>query len=266
MPIPDPHAPLMARIYHARGIAWPGELEFYLDLAAQATAQGQPVLEVACGTGRIAVRLAQAGAQVTGFDLSPAMLEVASQHSRGLAGLRWLEADMRSFNIRAAGGETQTFGLILVPGHSFQHLLTIPDQLACLERVRRHLAPGGRFVLHLDHQDFAWLGNLKGDFEPGEDLTDPLTGHHVRTQRAWAYQPSSQTAVALTRWQELDGASRLLDQWQTGPVQFHCFFRYEVEHLLHRAGFQVEALYGDFHRGELTNASTEMIWLTQAAA
>jgi hypothetical protein len=42
---------------------------------------------------------------------------------------------------------------------------------------------------------------------------------------------------------------------------FHCFFRYEIEHLLRRAGFQVEALFGDFYRGELTDTSSEMIWL-----
>lgn len=255
----------MARIYHARGIVWPGELEFYLDLAAQATAQSQPVLEVACGTGRIAIRLARAGAQVTGFDRSAAMLEVARQHSHGLPGVRWLEADMRSFDLRAAGGDAPTYGLILVPGHSFQHLLTIPDQLACLDCIRHHLDPGGLFVLHLDHQDIAWLGNLRGDlggvFEPGEAVTDPLTGHFVRTQRAWTYEPSTQTATAVTRWEELDADGHPFDRWETGPVPFHCFFRYEVEHLLHRAGFQVEALYGDFQRGELTDASSEMIWL-----
>jgi SAM-dependent methyltransferase len=259
--IPDPHARLMARIYHARNLAWPGEIDFYLSLAARATAQNLPVLEIACGAGRIASRLAEARATVVGFDRSPAMLEVARQVSPALPNLRYLEADMRNFDLRTPDGQPQAFGLIITPGHSFMHLLSIADQLACLGCIRRHLAPGGLLVLHLDHQDFAWLGGLKGAFEPGEELTDPLSGHWVRTTRAWSYAPAAQVASAVTRWQELDTNGQPLDQWETGPVSFHCFFRFEVEHLLQRAGFRIEALFGDFQGGELADASNEMIWL-----
>lgn len=261
MPNTNPHDPLMARIYYARGLAWPGELDFYLDLAAQTSAKGQPILEIACGTGRIAARLAQAGARVVGFDLSASMLEVARQASNGLPNLRYLQADMRDFDL----GEE--FGLMLSPGHSFMHLLTIDDQLACLGRLRRHLTPGGLLVLHLDHQDFSWLGDLRRDlggvYGPGEVIIDPHTGHLVRTERAWWYEPSSQTATAVTRWQELDDTGQPLDQWETSPARFHCFFRFEVEHLFHRAGFQVEAVYGDFFRHELSDTANEMIWCVQ---
>jgi SAM-dependent methyltransferase len=257
----DIHAHLMARIYHARCLAWPGELDFYLDLAAQANAQGLPVLEIACGTGRVASRLASAGATVIAFDRSSAMLEVARQTSPSILSLRYLEADMRDFDLTTLDGHPQAFGLIITPGHSFMHLLTIPDQLACLGCIRRHLAPGGLFVLHLDHQDFSWLGNLRGEFKPGEEINDPLTGHLIRTTRAWSYAPATQIAAAVTRWKELDNTGHLLDQWEIGPIPFHCFFRFEVEHLLHRAGFQVEALYGDFQHGDLTDTSSEMIWL-----
>jgi hypothetical protein len=158
-----------------------------------------------------------------------------------------------------------TFGLIISPGHSFQHLLTISDQLDTLACLQSHLAQGGLLVLHIDHQDISWLGNLCGGlggvFEPGEEVTDPLSGHLFRTQRAWTYEPSTQTASAVTRWEEIDPASQLLDRWEIGPVSFHCFFRFEMEHLLHRAGFRVEAIYGDFMRGNLTDTSSEMIWL-----
>jgi SAM-dependent methyltransferase len=269
------HFSLMARVYHARGLAWPGESDFYLDLAAQAIAKGTPVLEIACGTGRIATRLALAGADVTGFDISPEMLEVARLNNAGVTNIRFLEADMRSFHL--ALDEQQkviasdspvtehpvTFGLIISPGHSFQHLCTIPDQLDCLACLRKHLAPGGLLVLHIDHQDLSWLGKLGGVFEPGEEVIDPFSGHLVRTRRAWTYEPSTQTASAVTRWEEMGLASQLLDQWETGPARFHCFFRFEMEHLLHRAGFQIEALYGDFRRGDLTDNSSEMIWLVK---
>jgi hypothetical protein len=107
------------------------------------------------------------------------------------------------------------------------------------------------------------LGNLRGEFKPGEEINDPRTGHLIRTTRAWSYAPATQIASAVTRWQELDGAGQPIDQWEIGPVPFHCFFRFEVEHLLHRADFQVDSLYGDFNRGELVDASSEMIWLAR---
>jgi SAM-dependent methyltransferase len=263
MPKPDPHALLMARIYHARGLAWPGEFDFYHELAAQESARDQAILEVACGTGRIATSLARRGARVTGFDISTSMLDVARAESGGTPNLRLMQADMRGFDL------DETFGLIICPGHSFQHLFTISDQLASLASIHRHLTPNGLLVLHIDHQNFSWLGDLRGElggvYKPGEEVTDPQTGHLVRTQRAWWYQPSTQTATAVTRWEEFDHAGHSLDLWETGPNHFHCFFRYEVEHLLHRAGFQVEALFGDFHRGELNDASSEMIWLARSS-
>ena len=138
-------ADLYAELYDASGVGWPGEMDFYRALAAAATARGEGVLEVACGTGRVALRLAQDGARVVGFDRSPAMVRIVSDKGRGVPNARWVEADMRSFALGEA------FGLILIPGHAFQSMLTPEDQLACLGCVRRHLAPGGTLVVHLDH-------------------------------------------------------------------------------------------------------------------
>ena len=61
-------ADLYAELYDVDEGGWPGELDFYQELAATATARGEGVLEVACGTGRVAIPLAQDGARVTGFD------------------------------------------------------------------------------------------------------------------------------------------------------------------------------------------------------
>lgn len=126
---------------------WPGEIDFYRQLAKQSSLDGFPVLELACGTGRVAIPLAEEGARVVGLGKSTAMLDVARKKSEGVANLRWVEGDMRSF------GLGQTFGLILIPGHSFQNILTAEDQRSCLISIRRHLIPGGTLVVHLDHQN-----------------------------------------------------------------------------------------------------------------
>ena len=136
-----------AETYEATVFDWPGEIGFYRRLAAEANAAGQAVLEVACGTGRVTIRLAREGFEVVGLDLSEAMLDVARENSAGMGSIRWVQGDMRSFDLGEA------FGLVIIPGHSFQNLLTAADQAACLDSIRRHLIPGGQLVVHLDHPE-----------------------------------------------------------------------------------------------------------------
>jgi SAM-dependent methyltransferase len=240
---------------------WPGEIDFYRALAAEARSNGGKVLELGCGTGRVAIRLAHDGVEVVGLDLSTAMLAVAREKSAGIGILRWVEGDMRAFEL----GET--FHLTIVPGHGFQNLLTPEDQRACLESARRHLAPGGLLVVHLDHQSVDWLGDLMRDaggaFEAGEQFLYPGTERRIRALRTWSYERTTQTAVVETVWEEVGPDGRVVDRWETGPVRLHCVFRFEMEHLLGRTGFAVEAVYGDFFRGELDEESSEMIWVAR---
>jgi SAM-dependent methyltransferase len=172
------------------------ESDFYKEYASEATSGGLPVLELTCGTGRVALKLARAGHEVVGPDRAPAMPEAAHLKSDGLKNARWIEDDMRSFNLG------QVFGFIIIPGHSFQNLLTAADQITCLRSIKRHLAPAGRLVMHLDHQDVDWLGALMGAaggvFEPAEEFAHPKTGGQVKTSRAWWYERSAQTAIVQT--------------------------------------------------------------------
>ncbi len=250
-----------AELYDLSVPDWPGEIDFYQQLAAQTRSSGESVLEVACGTGRVAIRLAQDGVHVTGIDRSTAMLDVARGKSATMPNVRWVQADMRSFDLGTA------FGLVIIPGHSFQHMLTPADQVACLACIRQHLIADGVLVIHLDHQDIAWLGELCTGREsspmPAQELTHPRTGRRIRTGRAWSYERSTQTASLTTVWEEIGVDGTVVGRWQRGPVPLHCVFRFEMEHLLARAGFEVTALYGDFGRGELTDESSEMIWVAK---
>lgn len=240
---------------------WPGEIDFYQEMAAKVMRRGGTVLEIACGTGRVALRLAHHGVKVVGLDLSPKMLEVARRKSIGLENIRWIQGDMRSFEL----GET--FDLVIIPGHAFQNLNTSQDQAACLECIKQHLCPGGSLVIHLDHQDLSWLGDLLrekgGRFEAAEQFQHPESGRPVRTFRAWTYEPASQTAICQTIWEEIGAADQVINRWQTQPIRLHCVFWFEMEHLLARVGLAVEAVYGDFFRHRLEDKSSEMIWIAQ---
>src|SRR5207249_12319528 len=98
-------------------------------------------LELGCGTGRIAVPIAQEGHHVVGLDRSAAMLERAARRARRAnVEVRWVEGYMRAFSFDEA------FALVFVAFNSF--LMVDPnDRWACLARVREDLAPPGRVAI-----------------------------------------------------------------------------------------------------------------------
>jgi ubiquinone/menaquinone biosynthesis C-methylase UbiE len=252
-------AEFYAETYDESVADWPNEIDFYQRMAANAKQADGSVLELACGTGRVAIRLARNGIKVVGLDLSQYMLEVARRKSVDLNNIRWVEGDMRSFQL----GEC--FWLVIIPGHAFQHLNTPEDQVACLECIKRHLIPKGQLIVHLDSQDIRWLGELLGQkdnhFEVEGKFIRAATGREIQSYRAWSYEPSTQTAVVHARWEEMDTDGCVTDYWETAPARLHCVFRFEMEHVLARAGFTVDAVYGDFSGHPLVDNSSEMIWV-----
>lgn len=247
---------LAAELYDLDMEDWPGEIAFYRGLARSASS----LLEVGCGTGRVSLQLARLGLDVLGFDKSPQMLEVAKRKSGSLPSVHWVEADMRSFDLH------QKFDLVIIPGHSFQFMLTIPDQLSCLRSVRRHLTPNGTLVIHVNNDDLQWLATVSATQDPPPD--PPIEVHlpdkrSFRISKQWSYDTSTQTASATTSFAEIDPEGSVISSAIRGPVPLHCFFPFELEHLLHRAQLQVEAVYGDFSPSRFANHSPEMIWVAK---
>lgn len=253
---------LYARLYDGRGVGWAGELDLYRRLALAEGCvgpDGRPVLEIACGTGRVALDLAARGSRVTGLDLSADMIDAARSKTVG-DGPRWCVADMRDFELE------ERFGLALIPGHSFQFMLTADDQVAALRRTRDHLLPGGLLCVHLDHPEIDWLGALPaapGEPKRGKPLVDPASGQTYRLAYSWTYERATQTATAHLAWERLGSTGDALDRIEMPPMPLHVVGRVEMEHALRRAGFEVEALYGDFDGGAFLDSSSEMIWLAR---
>jgi hypothetical protein len=168
---------------------------------------------------------------------------------------------MRTFEL------DRKFGVVISPGHSFQFMITAEEQVQCLEQVKHHLLPGGLLILHLDHQDMRWLSDLledkKPEFSHGPVLENPVTHKRYRYCHYWQYQPSTQTATVTSKWEEVGKKDEILSTWEREPNHLHCAFRFEIEHLLKRCGFTVEAFYGDFYRHPLDDASENMIWVAR---
>ena len=113
--------------------AWDVCDDFYLKLALEI---GGSVLDLGCGTGLLACRIAQDGLTVAGADPADGMLRVARSRP-GAERVAWIKAAGQTLRL------PQRFDLIYMTGHAFQALLTDDDAVAVLRNVRDHLTPGG---------------------------------------------------------------------------------------------------------------------------
>ena len=243
--------------YDASAEGVPGDVDFFLELAKEAHGAGQPVLELACGTGRVSIPIARQGVRVVGLDMTPAMLDRAREKSAGLDNVCWIEGDMRSFALE------ERFGLVYIPYRSFQHLLTVDDQLSCLRCIREHLVPGGRLAIDIFNADIVaiaqWMTVKNGALQR-RARTDGRPGKwETRTYRT-ACQQVETTFIDEVLSDEGAVMSRIYRD-----LKLRYTFRYEMEHLLLRSGFEIEALFGDFFGSAFEDLSPEMIWVARRA-
>jgi SAM-dependent methyltransferase len=228
--------------------------------AMVAAAGAGPILELGCGTGRVLLPLARAGFEITGLDLSPQMLErcrakLQAELPEVRERVRLLAADMTSFD---AG---RRFAAILCPFAGFQQLRTVEQQLACLDLCRTHLLPHGRLVLDLPNPDPApaeYARDEPGDGEVTAQLVDWTEGRRIRWwMTVIGYDRLQQCNECEVTYEiiEADGAMHRVSE----TLSLRYTFRYELEHLLFRAGFRVVALYGDYDRSPFADGSPAMI-------
>ena len=188
--------------FHIAGSSVEGDVEFYRAMAART---GGPILDVGCGTGRIASVLASDGFEVVGLDLSEPMLRVARRRRASLAAevaarMTFVCADMTGFEL------DRTFALLLVPARAFQFLLTVEAQRSALASMRRHLAPGGELVLDLFDPRLDLCVPLTTSL-PGQvdTVIHPTTGRNVRVERLERKNdPVVQVLTEIWRTTEVD--------------------------------------------------------------
>ncbi len=218
------------------------DIPFYLDFARQC---GSPVLELACGTGRVLVRLAEAGFQVWGVDRSESMLARCRDkvEERGLERVHLTLADMARFEL-----PWKDFSLCFIAVRSFMHLFTQADQLSCLGRVFDHLRPGGLLIIDVYAPNLQRLAqDSAGPFVVRREFDLP-NGHHViRRDRFVSNDLVRQISHSEIRFEEYDRAGRLVRE-RTLPMDTRYTFRFELQLLLERTGFEVLDIYRDYGR------------------
>lgn len=241
-----------------RGGSSRSDIPFYVELAREA---GSTVLELACGTGQVTLALAQAGYIVTGLDRSSAMLRVARDKldrtdPEIVRRVHFLQEDMASFEL---GTE---FDAIFIPFRSFQFLLTTEAQRACLDRVSRHLRPGGTFAAQLfDPLLDLCVPDVRS--EPrADEVVHPATGQRIRVvTHRHPNDPVAQVLHETWTFSELDDDGNPTRS-ESEELALRWTYRYEMRHLLELAGLDVVAEYADF-AGSPPAYGREQVWVAR---
>lgn len=219
------------------------------------------MLEIACGTGRVAIPIARQGFAVTGLDIVPGMLELARSKAAGLP-TRWVEGDARTFDL----GER--FRLVFLTGNAFQGFVTNADQEALLRRVRAHLHDGGLFAFETRNPRWGTRESRDEDHDGlfvdletrAEEETWPsyvnARGCEVRVSRTRTYDHVAQVLHWTTyrRWHE--GAE---EHTRTTRIALRYTFPQELAALLHHNGLSIVRQYGDWNGGPLTATSPSIV-------
>lgn len=239
------------------------DMEFYVEEARNADG---PVLELGCGTGRILIPSAEAGATIIGVDSSRAMLDRALHKVNALPPdvqrrIGLVKGDMRSFRF------DEQFALITIPFRAFLHLLQVSDQIVTLRNIHRHLREDGRLVLNFFDPSMEYIVGHSGPIggalhATGESFVDSRSGNLLIEWATVSYNRELQRIDQYFVYDELDASGRVVGRLYRN-LRLRYIFRWEFEHLLARCGFEVESLYGTFDRRPHLQSGQELIWVAR---
>lgn len=232
-------------------LAWGHCETFYFDAASRCSG---PILELACGTGRMLVPMAKAGLDVTGLDVSPAMLAGAHARARHLdTSVRVTTGDMRGFQF------SRPFALVFVAVNSLLHLTSTQDLRSCFASVRNALRPDGWFVFDIHnfaasrltrlpdqrHQVGRYMSPMHGSL-----LVEELCRYDAATQllhRTWFYSTPSRPD-----FRDVEFAMRVV-------------FPEELQAPLELEGFRLEARCGDLDYSPFHSDSPRQVCIVRPA-
>jgi SAM-dependent methyltransferase len=217
---------------------FPGVGNFLAFWLRQAQAYGDPILELACGTGRITIPLAQQGFRVTGLDNSDNMLQEARKKAAAIStAVEWVKADMRDFDLG------QRFSLIILAANTLCHLLYLADFEATMACVRRHLKPDGKFIIEVFVPDPALLLDEPGTRSSFAEYQDPNGRGQIVVTESRVYEADTQIS-RITTHHAIPGEQ----EEQIGRLDMRMYFPQELDALLKYNGFHIQDKFGSFEQ------------------
>jgi SAM-dependent methyltransferase len=245
----------LARLYDLDLAEDPGDVELYRALARRT---GDPIVELAVGSGRVAAALAADGHRVVGVDIDPAMLARArTRPDNEPAGLTLVEADLVGAPAIAAVAAAGPYALAILALNSILLLPSADRQRGALGSMARLLKPGGVAVVDAWQPSPTDLVAFDGRLSLEWLRTDPETGNQVtKTVAAW-FDPGSRLVTLTTIFDEGHaGASPI--RW-TRSDALRLVTVDELVAFAREAGLEVEQLAGDHGLGPLEGGSDRVI-------
>ncbi|TCP66515.1 methyltransferase family protein [Baia soyae] len=227
-----------------------GMIEFYLDIPKEKS----KILDLGCGSGRLAFALAEQGHEVHAFDISPGMIGRAQKkldERTDLTGkLTFGVSDIRELQIQ------DEFDFIFITGGVFEYLLTIKEQRKVLDKVKSLLKPNGKFVMDIiSPPQICPYSSRQGD---GGGKTPNATEELVHSWNEVKFDHYRQVVFTSSFFEAYDQAGKLQDKYN-----FRFLSRYimpsEMYHLLENCGYRVNDFYGNYNRAIFRNGSEFMI-------
>ncbi len=228
----------------------PYGLDFYVALARKANG---PVLDVACGTGRILLPCLQAGADIEGLDLFEPMLKTlrAKAVAMGLSP-RLHQSDMSDFSL------PRRYALVMIPFNAFIHNMTQEAQISCLQRCREHLISGGELVFDTFFPSLEIIGTPQNTRVLEGEIPHPATGLPMRMYDTRTFDRVAQEQHSINEI-ELLASDGSVETVHRSEISSRYLYKHEMELLLRVAGFARWEIYGDFDRRPLTRENDAMI-------
>jgi len=234
------------RHYDAQNRGFVEDIPFYL---RQIDKYGTPVLELACGTGRITIPIAEKGFRVTGLDASEAMLSRAKSKAaaKGMH-VDWVRADCRAFELH------KHFAFIFFPFNSISHIHDLESLEACFTCVSEHLADNGRFVIDVFNPRLDILIRDPTRRYPIAEYPDPDGRGIVVIRESNVYDTASQ--INRIRWYYNIGEG--IEEFVV-ENNMRILYPQELDALLLYNGFTIEAKYGDYDETPFDTASPKQL-------
>ncbi len=226
------------------------DVVLWRDLAAK---YGDPILELACGSGRITIPLAERSYEITAVDYSEKMLQILRSKAKNLNNIISLKASMTNFKINSK------FAFAFISYSSFQQLLTVDEQIQCLKNIHNHLIEGG--ILALDIGTHICEGNDQNEYRHLYTAEYPMNNSTVSMFTSF----TTDREKKIRTWQDkylqvhADGSSEI---FYNKIALMECDEAY-MRGLLKKTGFRIINLFGSFEGGELQDESNNAIYIAK---
>lgn len=236
------------------------DISWFVD---HARSSGPRVLDLACGTGRIAMALARAGLDVTAVDSSEGMLQLfrrklSAEPPPIQARIGIQQANMHSFELPGRFSS-------IVCCDAFFHNLTVDDQISCLLCAARHLAPGGSIAFNIPNPTVGFLAHANSpegkEFKKRNEYSLEDSQDTLLVEQAQDADLLEQTITTRLRFTRLNAKrQRMATEESSWTSRFT--YRYEAVHLLCRCGFEVDSLTGDY-RGSRVTENSQLVFVAR---